>query len=127
MIRSCLLSRQELVTLIKKSQKTHDNYYYFPRFKELALIQGGVRDTDYFYDRRIFCDKTCFSEPDIKAFLSTKSMKYDTELSRFIDNKLIDALNGYEYLQVNDKIPNRSYTLGELIDTSIYFIKYKYT
>lgn len=127
MIRSCLLSRQELVTLIKKSPKTHDNHYFFPRFKELVLIPGEMRDNDYFYDRSVFCEKICFSESDIKAFLSTKSMKYDIELNRFINNKLTETLKGYENLHVKDKIPNKNYTLGELIDTSIYFIKYKYT
>lgn len=127
MIRSCLLSRNELVTLIKKAPKTHDKHYYFPRFIELVMIPGNIRDTDFYYDRSLFTNKICFSESDLRAFLSFKCIKYDVELNRFVDNKLKEVLKDYLTLDINTTIPNKAYSLNELIDTTIYYIKYKYS
>lgn len=127
MIRSSLLSRQELVNLIKAAPRTHDKYYFFPRFKDLLLLQGTIRDVDYIYDRKVFENKICFSDQDIRAFLATRSVKYDTELSRFIDSKIEDALKDLLKLSLEDIVPEKTYSLGELIDTTIYFIKYKYS
>lgn len=127
MIRSSLLSRQELVNLIKAAPRTHDKYYFFPRFKDLLLLQGTIRDVDFIYDRKVFENKICFSDQDIRAFLATRSVKYDTELSRFIDSKIEDALKDLLKLSLDDIVPEKTYSLGELIDTTIYFIKYKYS
>ena len=126
MIRSNLFSRKELIELIKKAPQTHDGYYYFPRFKNLIMQQGKVQDNGYFYDRCLFQRKVCFSEDDIKAFSSRKRMKYDTQLSSFIDSKLEDTLKGIEFLHIKDKLLDKDYTLEELIDTTIYITKYKY-
>lgn len=127
MIRSCLLSRQELVNLIKASPRTHDKYYFFPRFKELLELKGDIKDIDYLYDRKIFENKICFSDQDIRAFLAVRSVKYDMDLSRFIDSKIEEALKGLLKLNLDDIVPTKTYSLGELIDTTIYFIKYKYS
>lgn len=127
MIRSCLLSRQELVNLIKASPRTHDKYYFFPRFKELLGLKGDVKDIDYIYDRKIFENKICFSDQDIRAFLAIRSVKYDMDLSRFIDSKVEEALKDLLKLNLDDIVPGKTYSLGELIDTTIYFIKYKYS
>jgi hypothetical protein len=127
MIRSCLLSRQELANLIKSSPRTHDKYYFFPRFRDLLLLQGPLKDIDFIYDRKIFENKICFSDYDIRAFLSTKDTKYDIDLSRFIDTKIQETLKDFLKLNLDDIIPGKTYTLNELIDTTIYFIKYKYS
>lgn len=127
MIRSCLLSRQELVNLIKASPRTHDKYYFFPRFRELLELKGDIKDIDYIYDRKIFENKICFSDQDIRAFLAVRSVKYDMDLSRFIDSKIEEALKGLLKLNLDDIVPTKTYSLGELIDTTIYFIKYKYS
>jgi len=127
MIRSNLLSRKELVELIKKSPQTKDGYYYFPRFKNLILQQGKEKDTGYFYDRCLFQNKMCFHEEDFKVFLSKRKMKIDFQLEHFIDTKLEEALKGIEFLALDDKLYGKDYTLGELIDTTIYLTKYKYT
>ena len=44
----------------------------------------------------------------------------------YIDLKLKDTLFGLEFLELKDKIAGKDYTLEELIDTTIYLIKYKY-
>lgn len=122
-----MLSRKELVDLIKKAPKTHDGYFFFPRFKALVQSPGKVKDSGYFYDRGLFYDKSCFSDADIKMFLSKKEMIMDVEFKRFLDGKINDVLDGIEFLELKDKVPGKDFTLEELIDTTIYLIKYKYS
>lgn len=121
-----MFSRVELVDMIKKAPQTKDGYYFFPRFKNLLMLPGKIKDNGYFYDRSIFQNKMCFHDEDIKIFLSKRSIKLDFQLIKFIDNKLDELLKGYEYLDINDIISGKNYTLGELIDTTIYITKYKY-
>lgn len=125
MIRSCLLSRKELVDLIKKSPRTKDGYYFFPRFKILMQTEGKIRDSGYYYDRYLFKDKICFDETDIKLFLSKKKIKVDFDLRKLVDDKVNQILEGLEYLELHDKIPGNDYTLEELIDSCIYITYYK--
>lgn len=127
MIRSCLLSRKEIVDLIKKSPKTKDGNYFFPRFNILMQSPGQIKDQGYYYDRSFFNDKMCFNDNEIKAFLSKKKMGIDTDLMRFIDIKLKDTLKDIAFLELKDKIPNQEFTLEELIDSTIYLIKYRYS
>lgn len=126
MIRSCLLSRKELVDLIKRSPRTKDGYYFFPRFRALILLEGDIRDTGYFYDRLMFKDKMCFDENDIRMLIAKKKVSVDIDLIRMIDTKIQSTLKGLEFLYIKDKIPGGDYTLEELIDSTIYFVKYKY-
>jgi len=126
MIRSNLFSRNELVEMIRKAPKTRDGYFFFPRFTNLVLAPGKIKDNGFFYDRSLFKEKMVFHEDDLKLFLSKRSIKMDMQLEHFLDAKLKDALKGLEFLDVNDKICGKDYTLGELIDTTIYITKYKY-
>lgn len=127
MIRSCLLSRKEIVDLIKKAPKTKDGNYFFPRFDVLSQSIGQIKDTGYYYDRSCFKDKMCFNEDEIKVFLSKKKIKFDMDLMRFIDTKLKEVLNNIAFLNLHDIIPQQNYTLEELIDSTIYIIKYRYS
>lgn len=127
MIRSNLLTRQELVQMIKNAPQTRDGYYFFPRFTNLVLSPGKIKDNGFFYDRSLFKEKMCFHDEDLKIFLSKRSMKVDMQLNHFIDMKLKDALQGLEFLDLNDRVSGKDYTLGELIDTTIYITKYKYS
>lgn len=126
MIRTNMFAREELVDLIKKSPKTKDGYYFFPRFPNLVLLTGKIKDNGYYYDRSIFKDKVCFHDEDLKSFLAKKSTKMDLVLERFIDNKLQEVLHGLENLNLCCKINSKGTTLEELIDTTIYITKYKY-
>lgn len=126
MIRTNMFTRDELADLIRKQPKTKDGYYFFPRFRKLVLMPGKIRDVGYYYDRSIFKDKICFHETDIISFLSKKSNKMDIDLERFIDNKLLDVLEGLDNLNLCCKINSKGTTLEELIDTTIYITKYKY-
>ena len=127
MIRSNQLSRIELVDLIRKSPKTHDGYYFFPRFPTLLMSKGNIKDNGYHYDRSIFKDKMAFTEEEIRVFLAKRSIKFDFMLMRLVDSKLKEAIKGYEFLCLKDIVLNKEYSLEELIDTTIYLIKYKYS
>lgn len=127
MIRSCLLKRQELVEMIKKAPQTKDGYYFFPRFRALVLNPGFEKDSGFYFDRGLFQDKICFEEEDIKMFLSKKRIAVDYEFKRMVDMKIKDVLQGIEYLNLKDKIPGQEYTLQELIDTTMYWLKYRYS
>ena len=70
MIRHSLMTRQELVEIVKKSPRTTDGYYFCPRFKHLVMLDGPNKDGEYFYDRYLFKRKICFTDDDIKVFLT---------------------------------------------------------
>lgn len=125
MIKRCLFSRKELIEIIKKSPITNDGYYFCPRFKIIINQEGKIDDGKYFYDRSYFKNYMCFNKEDLDFFTAKKKTKKDIELLMFIQNKLNEVLKGYEFLHLKDKIPNEDYTLEELIDTTIYVIKYK--
>ena len=125
MMRKCLFTRKEICELIKKSPQTNDGYYFFPRFKIIVMQEGKISDNGYYYDRNYFKNYICFNDEDISFFLAKKKYKKDIELFMTIQNKLNEVIKGFEYLCLKDIIPNEQYTLEELIDTTIYIIKYK--
>lgn len=127
MIRSCLFSRKELVDIIKKSPKTNDGYHFCPRFKLIVLQTGNKKDNDYYYDRTLFKDFCCFNDDDISMFISKKKKATDIDLLNVIQTKLNEVIKGYEFLNITDYLPKEQYTLEELIDTTIYITKYKYS
>lgn len=127
MIRSCCLSRKELSDMIRKAPKTKDGFYFFPRFRVLILLEGDIKDTGFFYDRIMFKDKICFDETDLKMLNAKKKPAIDADLRRIIDMKLNEVLKGLEFLHIKDRIPGTDYTLEELIDNTVYLVKYKYS
>lgn len=127
MLRSCLLSREEISTMILKAPMTHDGYIFFPRFRVLNQLTGKIPDMGYYYDRSLFNNKIVIDSLDLKLYLAKEEVKFDESLKTMIDNKLTEVLKGYDKLSLNDIIPNTSYTLEELIDTTIYVINFKYS
>lgn len=127
MIRSCLFSRKELVDIIKKSPITNDGYHFCPRFKLIVLQTGSTKDNGYYYDRTLFKDFCCFNDDIISMFLAKKKKDLDIDLFNVIQTKLNEVIKGYEFLNIKDYIPKENYTLEELIDTTIYIFKYKYS
>ena len=126
MIASSLLSRTELKKMVENAPRTHDGYYFFPRFRALVQAKGKVKDSNYAYDRQIFYNKIVFSEEDLKMFVSKKKLKIDIDLMLLLDKKINDTIAGLEYLDLKDKVFKQDYTLEELIDNCIYVVKYKY-
>lgn len=126
MITSNLLSRSELKKLIITSPKTHDGYYFCPRFRSLVVAKGKIKDSQYAYDRQLFYNKAVFSDDDLKLFMAKKYIGTDIDLFCLLNNKVNDAIKGLEYLNLKDKVFDNDYTLEELIDNSIYIAKYKF-
>ena len=121
-----MLTRKELTDLILKSPQTEDGIYFCPRIRSLILQDGPNNDGDYYYDRYIFKDKTCWSITDIKIFLSKREMNTDIDLITIMDTKLDHALEGLYSLKLSDIVPQNDYTLAELIDTCVFIVKEKY-
>lgn len=121
-----MLTRKELVDLILKSPQTDDGIYFCPRIKSLILQDGPNNDGDYYYDRYIFKDKTCWSISDVKIFLAKQEMNVDIDLITIMDQKMEGALDGLYSLKLNDIVPQNDYTLSELIDTCVFIVKEKY-
>jgi hypothetical protein len=122
-----MFSRKELKDMITKSPQTKDGYFFFPRFRVLIELPGKISDSGYFYDRMLFKDKAVFDEYDLKLFMSKKKMNVDLEFNKLLNDKINDVIDGLEFLDLKDKVPNKDFSLEELIDTSIYITKYKYT
>ena len=121
-----MLTRKELTDLILKSPQTEDGIYFCPRLKSLILQDGPNNDGDYYYDRYIFKDKTCWSISDVKIFLAKQEMNVDIDLITIMDQKMEGALDGLYSLKLNDIVPQNDYTLSELIDTCVFIVKEKY-
>lgn len=121
-----MLTRKELTDLILKSPQTEDGIYFCPRLRSLILQDGPNNDGDYYYDRYIFKDKTCWSISDVKIFLAKQEMNVDIDLITIMDQKMEGALDGLYSLKLNDIVPQNDYTLSELIDTCVFIVKEKY-
>ena len=127
MINRNFLSREDLINLIKKSPRTPDGFYYFPKFTQMAKIPGEIIDKNFYYSRDLFYNKKVFSNEDIQMFLSKEKSNYDLDLFIFIKNKINDIIgNCYEYCELKDKIPSMNYTLGELIDCALFVLMKKF-
>ena len=126
MIKSCLLSRDEIVDLALKAPRTRDGLIFFPRFKELVKAEGKIRDIGYAFDRSMFAEKMVLDNQDIGLFTTKRRVKFDDMFKRLLDGKMNDALNGLELMPLNAKVPGKDYTLEELIDTTYYMTKIKY-
>lgn len=121
-----MLTRKELTDLILKSPQTEDGIYFCPRIRSLILQDGPNNDGDYYYDRYIFKDKTCWSISDVKIFLAKQEMNVDIDLISIMDQKMEGALDGLYSLKLDDIVPQNDYTLAELIDTCVFIVKEKY-
>lgn len=121
--------RSKIAEKIRKSQRTSDGFYFFPRFDILNNQTGqidGENDKIYYFPREYFNNKICFSEEDIGAYLAKKKVDFDIEKMNKLDNAVYEVLKDVRYLELNDKIENTEFNLDELIDTTIYIYKIKF-
>ncbi len=122
-------SRNKLIELIKKSPKTCDGYYCCFKFPEYNLKKGDINgeyDKNYYYKRELFKNKICFNEYEINCYLAKNKIGLDENKMQFIDDNLKNIIQDFNNIKLEDIIPNESYNLGELIDTSIFFFNSKY-
>lgn len=118
--------REDIVKIIKKSPKTEDGYYICKNFINLNKALGENKDEGYIYNRSYYENKICFDEEDIKSYLEKKSNKFDADKMKERDNFIYEIIVEDLDLNINDIIPNNKFTLGELIDCSIFYFYKKF-
>lgn len=120
-------SREEIIDIIKKSPITDDGYYFCKEFKDINEKIGEKLDRGYTFTRDQFKNKICFTLDDIGAYLEKKTSKFDIEEMKKLDDYIYRLLReDIEKYKINDYIENNSFTLMELIDTSIFMYYNKY-
>lgn len=119
-------SREDIVNIIKKSPKTKDGYYICKQFINMNKQIGEIKDSGYIYDRQNYSNKVCFSEEDINSYLEKEEKKYDIDRMKSKDDFIYEIIAKDIDLDLNDKIPNEDFTLGELIDCSMFYFFRKY-
>ena len=118
--------REDIVSIIKKSPKTKDGYYICKKFIDLNKAIGEYKDSGYIYDRQNYSNKVCFTEEDINSYLEKEKKRYDIDKMKTKDDFIYEIIAKDLDLDVNDKIPNEDFTLGELIDCSMFYFFRKY-
>jgi hypothetical protein len=121
-------SRKDIVEEIRKSPKTDDGYYICKKFQIMnsEVIHPEGNKGSYYYPREIFADKLCFNEEEIDMYLTTypnENFNYKKMQQR--DTRLMEIIDKLIVYDINEKIPDVEYNLGELIDTFIYIYNIK--
>lgn len=120
-------TREEIVKVIRKSPSTEDGFQVCPKFRELNNTIGEKLDKKYIYDRDYFVNKICFNQADIEAYLEQRFNCYDIEIMQKRDNFLYDIIkDDIDRYKLDEKVEGQEFTLGELIDTSIYIFNAKH-
>lgn len=118
--------REDIVENIRKCPQTEDGYYVCKNFIEMNKQLGDYKDSDYIFARYNYQNKICFNEEDIKSYLEKKSKNFDIDKMRARDDFIYGIIIRDLDLDINEKIPNEEFTLGELIDCSIFYFSEKY-
>lgn len=119
-------SREDIVDIIKKSPKTKDGYYVCKKFIELNKKIGEYKDNGYIYNREKYANKICFNETEIESYLEKKKKDFDIDWMKERDDFIYKTIFKDLDLDINEKIPNEEFTLGELIDCTIFFFASKH-
>ena len=110
------MKRYDIVSLIKKNEKTKDNIFWFPLYQKIICNDNE----DYYYDIDYFKHNSFFSENDLKAFVSKKKIdNYDPELMEYVSKKF--KVLFYFLFGENLNYSFGLYTLSDLIDNFVFF------
>ena len=118
--------REDIVNIIRKSPKTKDGYYICKNFMKMNEQIGEYKDSGYIFDRYNYKNKVCFSEDDIKSYLEKDSKNFDIDKMKTKDDFIYEIIAKDLDLDINEKIPNEDFTLGELIDCTMFYFFNKY-
>lgn len=119
-------TRENIVNIIRKSPQTEDGYYICKKFIDMNKQIGEHKDSGYIYSREKYNNKICFSEIEIESYLEKKEKKIDIDWMKERDDFIYKTIFRDLDLDINEKIPNEEFTLGELIDCTIFFFANKY-
>ena len=118
--------REDIVNIIKKSPQTKDGYYICKNFINLNKALGENKDEGYIFNRSYYENKICFDEEDIESYLEKKSNKFDADKMKARDNFIYETIAKDLNLDIDDEIPGEQFTLGELIDCTIFYFFKKF-
>lgn len=121
-------TREEIVQIIKKCEITADGYYVCKNFQELNNSIGDKLDKKYKFSRYYFENKICFSQADIEIYLEVNENNYDIDRMKQRDDYVYNIIKNEVNVctKITEKVHNSSFTLEELIDTSIFVFNNKY-
>ena len=119
-------TREDIVSIIKKSPKTKHGYYICKKFIDLNKKIGEHKDAGYIYNREKYANKICFNETEIESYLEKKKTDFDIDWMKERDDFIHRVIFKDLDLDINEKMPNEEFTLGELIDCTIFFFNSKH-
>ena len=120
-------TREDIVSIIKKSPQTADGYYICKKFIDINKQVGEYKDSGYIYDRDKYANKICFNETEIESYLEKKKKNsFDIDWMKERDDFIYKTIFRDLDLDIGSKIPNEEFTLGELIDCTIFFFNNKH-
>lgn len=126
MLGSYKYTRDEIVKKILKSPVTQDGYYVCKNFRKWVRARGTKTDKGYTFNRDPFFNKICFSNAEIEVFIEKDISHFNLETMKKKDIFLMDIISDELKHRLSDKIDKSEFTLGELIDSAIYYINYKF-
>lgn len=116
-------SREELVSIIRSHEVTNDGLYWCPYVCDMLFDSGDNVDTKYAYSRKLFENKMYFAETDIELFLSERHIYNLFEDEYYNKSLRFRKTNGeLVKLKVDDVVPGKEFTIGELVDCYEYII-----
>lgn len=119
-------SREDIVKIIKKCPKTEDGYYFCKRFPKLNDAPGEKDDKGYTFDRCYFRNKFCFNNAELEIYTEKEPSYFNIDKMKTKDDFLYHIIKPEINRKLNKKVKDSHYTLGELIDSAIFYFDYKW-
>lgn len=119
-------SREDIVRAIKRCPVTEDGHYFCKTFRTMNEDPGEKSDKGYTFSRSYFRNKVCFTPVEIEIYLERDPSYFDIKKMQMKDNFLYDIIKHDLNKKLNRKIRHTQYTLGDLIDSAIFYFNYKY-
>ena len=119
-------TREEIIKLIKKCPITEDGYYYCRKFPILNEEPGEKDDKGYTFKREFFKNKICFNTAELEIYLEKDPSYFNIEKMKAKDDFIYNIIKPNLNKKLNRKIKKSHYTLGDLIDSAIFYFDYKY-
>lgn len=119
-------SREDIIKIIKKCPMTEDGYYFCRIFPSLNKLPGEHLDKGYTFDRYLFENKICFNTAELEVYTEKDPSYYNIEKMKARDNFLYEIVKPDLKKKLNRKMKNSHYTLGDLIDSAIFYFNYRY-
>ena len=126
MIGSYKYTREEIIVKIKSSPITQDGFFICKDFNEWNNARGDKVDKGYFYRRQEFSNKICFNIAEIEVYTEKENIGFNIENMHRRDQFLYNVIKEDINKSIHEEIKGQTYTLSELIDTTLYYYDVKF-